>query len=49
MKIGHPKLAKLLQMAYSAKKANAFAYIVHANSLKNKTAIVAINQSKADE
>ena len=49
MKIDHPKLTELLQMAYSAEKAAAFAYIGHAHSLKNKVAIAAINQIEEDE
>lgn len=49
MTIKHPKLTDLLQMAYSAEKAAAFAYIGHANSLKKKTAITAIHQIEADE
>lgn len=49
MKLAHPALVDLLQMAYSAEKAAAFAYVGHANSLKNKTAIQAINQIEQDE
>jgi hypothetical protein len=47
--IDHPKLIKLLQMAYSAEKAAAFAYIGHAGSVKNPEAKVAIKQIEMDE
>ena len=33
MKLTDPKLVRSLQLAYSAEKAAAFAYIGHANSL----------------
>ena len=49
MKIEHPKLVKLLQLAYSAEKAAAFAYIGHANSVKNPDEKAAINQIERDE
>lgn len=45
----HPKLVKLLRMAYSAEKAAAFAYIGHAGSVKNPDEKVAINQIELDE
>lgn len=44
-----PQLTDLLQMAYSAEKAAAFAYIGHAGSLKNPNEIKAVNQIEADE
>lgn len=49
MKIKHPQLIDLLQMAYSAEKAAAFAYIGHANSIKNKSDKEAIRQIETDE
>lgn len=39
--LNHKKAVKLLQMAYSAEKAAAFAYIGHAKSVKN------INEKKS--
>jgi len=45
MKLQHPKLVDLLKMAYSAEKAAAFAYIGHANSIKNKEAKVLIKEN----
>ena len=45
-KIEHPKLVRLLQLAYSAEKAAAFAYICHAGSVKNLDEKVAISRSK---
>jgi hypothetical protein len=44
-----PELTDLLQMAYSAEKAAAFAYIGHAGSLKNADDKKAIGQIEADE
>jgi hypothetical protein len=44
VKIEHPKLVKLLQLAYSAEKAAAFAYIGHAGSVRNPDEKVAIKQ-----
>ncbi len=35
VKLHHPKLVRLLQLAYSAEKAAAFAYIGHAGSVKS--------------
>ena len=35
MELNHPKLVKLLQKAYSAEKAAAYAYIGHAGSIKD--------------
>ncbi len=47
--IDHPKLVKLLRMAYSAEKAAAFAYIGHAGSVKNPDEKAAIKQIEMDE
>ncbi len=49
IKIEHPKLVRLLQLAYSAEKAAAFAYIGHAGSVKNPDEKVAIKQIEMDE
>ena len=49
MKLQHPKLVQLLQLAYSAEKAAAFAYIGHAGSVKNRDEKVAIRQIELDE
>lgn len=49
MKLKHPELVDLLQMAYSAEKAAAFAYIGHANSLRKKTDKILIKQIEEDE
>ena len=49
MKLEHSKLVKLLQMAYSAEKAAAFAYIGHAGSVKDPQEKVAIRQIELDE
>ncbi len=49
MNIQHPKLVKLLQLAYSAEKAAAFAYIGHAGSVKNVNEKIAIKQIEIDE
>jgi demethoxyubiquinone hydroxylase (CLK1/Coq7/Cat5 family) len=49
VKIEHPKLVRLLQLAYSAEKAAAFAYIGHAGSVKNPDEKVAIKQIERDE
>jgi len=49
VKLKHPELVKLLQKAYSAEKAAAFAYQGHASSVKNKEAKVAIKQIEIDE
>src|SRR5256885_601974 len=48
MKLAHPALVKLLQKAYSAEKAAAFAYIGHAGSLKD-SAKAAVKQIEDDE
>lgn len=49
MSIQHPKLVKLLQLAYSAEKAAAFAYIGHAGSVRSPHEKVAIKQIEMDE
>lgn len=45
----HPQLVKLLQKAYSAEKAAAYAYIGHAASVKNPAEKLAIKQIEEDE
>lgn len=49
MKNLQPELIDLLQMAYSAEKAAAFAYQGHAASLKNTAEVPAIKQIEEDE
>lgn len=49
VKLDHPALVELLQRAYSAEKAAAFAYIGHARSLRNKTEKAAVRQIERDE
>ena len=49
MKIEHKDLTDLLQRAYSAEKAAAFAYQGHAGSLKDKEQIKAVHQIEEDE
>ncbi len=49
MLITHPKLTKLLQQAYSAEKAAAFAYQGHAGSLKSKEEKAPVRQIELDE
>lgn len=49
MKLDHKKLPGLLQRAYSAEKAAAFAYQGHAGSVKDKTEKQAIHQIEVDE
>lgn len=49
MKLAHPALVILLQKAYSAEKAAAFAYVGHAGSVKDKTQKIAIKQIEDDE
>jgi len=49
VKLDHPALVELLQRAYSAEKAAAFAYIGHAGSLKNPEAKIAVKQIEDDE
>jgi rubrerythrin len=45
----HPELIDLMQMAYSAEKAAAFAYQGHAGSVKDKEAKIRIKQIEDDE
>lgn len=45
----HKKLVRLIQEAYSAEKAAAFAYIGHANSVSNLAEKAAIKQIEIDE
>ncbi|MEN9449360.1 MAG: hypothetical protein RJA25_2650 [Bacteroidota bacterium] len=47
--IQHAPLIKLLQQAYSAERAAAFAYQGHAGSVKNKNEKAAIRQIEIDE
>jgi hypothetical protein len=47
--LAHPKLIDLLQAAYSAEKAAAFAYQGHAGSVKNSAEKMAIKQIEIDE
>jgi len=49
MKLDHPALVELLQRAYSAEKAAAFAYIGHANSLRSQEDKIAVKQIEDDE
>lgn len=49
MKLNHPALVTLLQRAYSAEKAAAFAYIGHAGSLRNPAEKAAVKQIEDDE
>ena len=49
IKLKHPELVKLMQMAYSAEKAAAFAYIGHAASVKDPEEKKAIRQIEIDE
>ncbi len=49
MKLAHPALVKLLQKAYSAERAAAFAYIGHAGSLRSAGAKAAVKQIEDDE
>jgi rubrerythrin len=49
MKLDHPKLVRLLQKAYSAEKAAAFAYIGHAVAVKSQEEKKAISQIEKDE
>jgi hypothetical protein len=49
VKLRHPELVKLMQMAYSAEKAAAFAYIGHAASVKDPEEKKAIKQIEIDE
>lgn len=47
--LNHPQLIRLMQMAYSAEKAAAFAYQGHAGSVKDKEAKIRIKQIEDDE
>lgn len=47
--LNHRKLVNLLQMAYSAERAAAFAYQGHAGSVKNEDEKLAIKQIEIDE
>ncbi len=49
MKLQHRKLVDLLQRAYSAEKAAAFAYQGHAGSVKDKVQKAEIRQIELDE
>jgi hypothetical protein len=49
MNLNHKALIDLLQRAYSAEKAAAFAYQGHAGSVKDKTEKAAIRQIEIDE
>lgn len=49
MKLHHPDLIDLLQQAYSAEKAAAFAYQGHAASLKTEEEKKAVHQIEIDE
>ena len=49
MKLTDTKLVRSLQLAYSAEKAAAFAYIGHANSLKDPGERAMVNQIEQDE
>jgi rubrerythrin len=49
MNLDHPKLVRLLQKAYSAEKAAAFAYIGHGKAVKSKEEKIAIAQIEQDE
>lgn len=49
MTLQHPALVDLLQRAYSAERAAAFAYIGHAGSVRNPLHKLAIRQIELDE
>jgi hypothetical protein len=49
MKLQHPALVRLLQRAYSAERAAAFAYVGHAASLRDQAERAAVQQIEADE
>ncbi len=49
MKLSHPKLTDLMQRAYSAEKAAAFAYQGHAGALKLPEQKAAVRQIELDE
>jgi hypothetical protein len=45
----HPRLVRLLKLAYSAERAAALAYVGHANSVRDPAAKAAIRQIELDE
>ncbi|MEY2878448.1 MAG: hypothetical protein RLZZ15_828 [Verrucomicrobiota bacterium] len=47
--LAHPALVRLLQRAYSAERAAAFAYVGHAASLRDPVAKAAVKQIEDDE
>lgn len=47
--LDHPELVKLLKLAYSAERAAAFAYIGHANSLRDPSQRAMVQQIERDE
>ncbi len=49
MKLNHPELNKLMQMAYSGEKAAAFAYIGHGGAVRNKEEKRRIKEIENDE
>ena len=49
MNLHHPALVRLLQQAYSAERAAAFAYVGHASSLHDPVARAAVKQIEDDE
>jgi hypothetical protein len=49
VKLDHPALVRLIQRAYSAEKAAAFAYIGHAASLRDPAAKTAVKRIENDE
>jgi hypothetical protein len=49
VKLDHPALVRLLQRAYSAERAAAFAYVGHAASLRDPAARAAVKQIEDDE
>jgi hypothetical protein len=49
MPLNHPRLVDSLRKAYSAERAAAFAYIGHANSLKDSIEKAAVSQIETDE
>lgn len=49
MILNHPALVDLLQMAYSAERAAAFAYVGHGGSIKNEVQKSAIKQIELEE
>lgn len=49
MKLNHPELIELMQRAYSAERAAAFAYIGHAGSLRDADAKAAVKRIEDDE